>query len=483
MSIKVLESRFFRPRLPGGSFRENRPLDPRKSFLLGGDYLTVDGLVRLVVMIAVLVILPLMLYGGDCTTSECHTEFKQMKKVHFPAQDNCTRCHEKIGDHKFKLIEQRELCFDCHDENRKRKYVHEAVISLECSSCHNSHGGNYKYYLLSERIDTMCFECHDKAPMTKKVLHQPLAEGDCTGCHKPHSSDYPVLLISKKEEFCVKCHEDMAFLLKKSDKLKVHSIVGEGCENCHNPHSTDYQYMLSAAPGEICGSCHEEIGEKAKSAKYKHLALEKEKKCLTCHDAHASAFASNLIKKQTELCIDCHNKWIKGTDGKEFNIYKMVKDSPYKHAPLEDGECLACHDPHGGDFFKILKAGYPPRFYSEFKEENYELCFQRHDSALAAEKSARNDTNFRDGTRNLHYVHVNLKKGRTCRACHEVHAGKNNKLVRDHVPFGKWSLPINFKKTEDGGSCTPGCHKSFTYSRASAPARTPFQAKIKKNEK
>jgi predicted CXXCH cytochrome family protein len=196
MSIKVLESRFFRPRLPGGSFRENRPLDPRKSFLLGGDYLTVDGLVRLVVMIAVLVILPLMLYGGDCTTSECHTEFKQMKKVHFPAQDNCTRCHEKIGDHKFKLIEQRELCFDCHDENRKRKYVHEAVISLECSSCHNSHGGNYKYYLLSERIDTMCFECHDKAPMTKKVLHQPLAEGDCTGCHKPHSSDYPVLLIS-----------------------------------------------------------------------------------------------------------------------------------------------------------------------------------------------------------------------------------------------------------------------------------------------
>jgi len=421
--------------------------------------------IKVLVIITVLFIFPLTSYGADCTTSECHTEFKKMKNVHFPAGDDCTRCHDKIGEHKFKMVEQRELCFDCHDENRKRKYVHEAVTSLECSSCHNSHGGNYKYYLLSERIDTMCFECHDQAPMTKKVVHQPLAEGDCTGCHKPHSSDHPVLLISKKEEFCVKCHEDMAFLLKKSKKLKVHSIVVEGCENCHNPHSTDYKYMLTAAPGDICGSCHEEIGEKAKSAKFKHLALGKEKKCLTCHEAHCSDFESNLIKKQTELCIDCHNKWIKGTDGKEFNIYKMVKDNPFKHQPIEGGECQGCHDPHGSNSYKILNAPYPPRFYSEFKVENYELCFQCHDSALAEIKVTSKATNFRDGTQNLHYLHVNMKKGRTCRVCHEAHASTSKKLIRETTPFGKWSLPIGFKKSPSGGSCLSGCHKLESYSK------------------
>ncbi len=426
-------------------------------------------IIKVLVIITVLFIFPLTSYGDDCTTSECHTEFKQLKKVHFPAEDNCTRCHDKIGEHKFKRVEQRELCFDCHDENRKRKHVHEAVLSLECSSCHNSHGGDFKFYLKSERIDTMCFECHDKAPMTKKVVHQPLAEGDCTGCHKPHSSDYPVLLTSKKEEFCVKCHEDMAFLLKENKKLKVHSIVGEGCENCHNPHSTDYKYMLAAAPGEICGSCHEEIGEKAKSAKFKHLALEKEKTCLTCHEAHASAFEFNLKNKQTELCVECHNKWIKGTDGKEFNIYKMVKDNPFRHKPLESGECHGCHDPHGSDFYKILTAQYPERFYSTFDENNYKLCFQCHHSKMMTTETTNSATNFRDGTRNLHYLHVHRDKGRTCRACHEVHASTSEKLIRETTPFGKWSLPIGFKKSPSGGSCLSGCHKYYTYNREVKP--------------
>jgi predicted CXXCH cytochrome family protein len=181
-----------------------------------------------------------------------------------------------------------------------------------------------------------------------------------------------------------------------------------------------------------------------------------------------------LIKKQTELCIDCHNKWIKGTDGKEFNIYKMVKDNPFKHQPIEGGECQGCHDPHGSNSYKILNAPYPSRFYSEFNVDKYKLCFQCHDSSLAEIKVTGKATNFRDGTRNLHYLHVNLKKGRTCRACHDAHAGKNKKLIRDHVPFGKWSLPINFNKTETGGSCAPGCHKSFTYSR------TPLQHESKK---
>jgi predicted CXXCH cytochrome family protein len=467
--MKVWESRFsclrlFCLRRPGGLFsRKPPPWTPRKSVLVGRRYLGV--ITGLLLILA----LPFAGRANDCMTADCHTEFKQLKHVHFPAEDNCTRCHDEIGKHKFKLLEQRELCFDCHDDNRKRKYVHEAVISMECSSCHNTHGGDYKYYLLSERIDTLCFECHDKTPMTGKVVHKPLAAGNCTACHRPHSSDYPVLLTSKKEGFCVKCHKDKAFLLEENDKLKVHSIVKEGCENCHNPHSTDYKYMLAAAPGDLCGSCHEDIGEKAKTAKFKHPALEKEKKCLTCHDAHASAFEFNLIKKQTELCIGCHNKWIKGTDGKEFNIYIMVKDNPFKHQPLANGECRTCHDPHGSDSYKILKSSYPPRFYSEFNVDNYGLCFQCHDPSLAEIKVTGKATNFRDGTRNLHYVHVNRKKGRTCRACHEVHAGKNETLIRDHVPFGKWSLPINFKKIADGGRCAPGCHKPLTYSRKKVP--------------
>jgi len=73
-------------------------------------------------------------------------------------------------------------------------------------------------------------------------------------------------------------------------------------------------------------------------------------------------------------------------------------------------------------------------------------------------------TGFRNGERNLHWVHVNKKtKGRTCRTCHEVHASKRPRLVAESVPFGKrgWRLPLNFEKTETGGSCQPGCHRAY----------------------
>ena len=76
---------------------------------------------------------------------------------------------------------------------------------------------------------------------------------------------------------------------------------------------------------------------------------------------------------------------------------------------------------------------------------------------------------FRDGDLNLHWVHVNREKGRTCRACHEVHASSNPFHIRDSVPFGrdKWELPINYEINDTGGSCAPGCHSAQIYSRES----------------
>ncbi|MBT9536511.1 MAG: cytochrome C, partial [Nitrospirae bacterium] len=68
--------------------------------------------------------------------------------------------------------------------------------------------------------------------------------------------------------------------------------------------------------------------------------------------------------------------------------------------------------------------------------------------------------------KNLHFVHVNKTiKGRTCRACHDVHATNNPKHIRDAVPFGAWGLPVGFQKASNGGSCQPGCHQKFEYNR------------------
>ena len=79
-------------------------------------------------------------------------------------------------------------------------------------------------------------------------------------------------------------------------------------------------------------------------------------------------------------------------------------------------------------------------------------------------------TGFRDGDRNLHLIHVNDKaKGRTCRACHEVHASRRPFHMREKVPYGAsgWQLKINFEQLPNGGSCAPACHWKETYIRRS----------------
>jgi hypothetical protein len=74
-------------------------------------------------------------------------------------------------------------------------------------------------------------------------------------------------------------------------------------------------------------------------------------------------------------------------------------------------------------------------------------------------------TNFRNGDRNLHYLHVNRKKGRTCISCHEVHAGSQEMQIRTLTPFGAWEIPIKYAKTPTGGKCLESCHVLKEYDR------------------
>jgi predicted CXXCH cytochrome family protein len=76
-------------------------------------------------------------------------------------------------------------------------------------------------------------------------------------------------------------------------------------------------------------------------------------------------------------------------------------------------------------------------------------------------------TEFRNGNRNLHFVHVaDTRKGRTCRTCHESHASTGKKLISEEgMPFGDWKVQIRFSQTATGGSCAPGCHRPFNYDR------------------
>jgi predicted CXXCH cytochrome family protein len=171
-----------------------------------------------------------------------------------------------------------------------------------------------------------------------------------------------------------------------------------------------------------------------------------------------------------KVCMKCHKEPIEAADGRKVAAVAEVLDPKMvKHGPIQQGNCAGCHNVHGSNVQKLLLKQYPATFYAPFKMEDYDLCFTCHTKQLVTLEKTESLTNFRDGDRSLHFVHVNkAERGRTCRACHEAHASPNPLEIRTAVPYGNWQMPLNFKKTETGGSCAPGCHKPFNYDRTNA---------------
>jgi predicted CXXCH cytochrome family protein len=215
----------------------------------------------------------------------------------------------------------------------------------------------------------------------------------------------------------------------------------------------------------LCLDCHDDIGE-AIEARVKHSPVSAGDACASCHDPHAAAVTGLLKKGPGEICLSCHDKAITSGERVIANIAAILKDNSNPHGPLRDGDCAACHKPHGGEIAALLSGNYPARFYSGYDEKVYELCFECHEASAFASATTKDETEFRNGEVNLHHLHVNKQtKGRSCRACHEPHASNNSHHIAPGAKFGGWEIPIRYTATETGGSCLTGCHRSYSYDR------------------
>ncbi|MCK5200621.1 MAG: hypothetical protein KAR21_19835 [Spirochaetales bacterium] len=113
----------------------------------------------------------------------------------------------------------------------------------------------------------------------------------------------------------------------------------------------------------------------------------------------------------------------------------------------------------------MLSEKFPTSNYAEGVGENYNLCFSCHDISMIEEDLTEEAAEFRTNNKNLHFLHVNKKKIISCINCHDVHGSENAHLMTGEVRYGNWWMKLNYKKTETGGSCLPGCHKELSYKR------------------
>ncbi|HEY2775795.1 MAG TPA: cytochrome c3 family protein [Candidatus Binatia bacterium] len=393
--------------------------------------------------------------AGGCVTSKCHVDILSKKNVHDPAE-GCTDCHESVstphpakGKKTFKLLNDvPDLCYTCHDTFGKKKTVHSPVQDGSCTDCHNPHS-TAEEKLLIKPVGKLCKDCHD-APYEGPKLHGPVEDGDCTECHNPHETDTKSLLVKEGNALCFDCHTEKADEIKKKD---VHAPVEDGCITCHDPHGSKFPAMLSEKVPKVCYSCHDTKEQEIKDAKVSHGALDDDKSCLLCHSPHASDNDALLEKPMRATCLECH-------DG------DMPANAKFLHGKNHDGKCTDCHAPHGGDLDNLLVKEFPDGNYHPWNDKAYPLCFSCHERTMVTDRETTTATGFRDGKKNLHAVHVgDDAKGRGCLMCHSVHGSDHPKLIQDAIPFGKWTMKLNFNKTDTGGSCAPGCHRQKFYDR------------------
>lgn len=408
--------------------------------------------------------------GTGCVSAACHGEMRDSRHIHGPvaAEDGCFACHDKERPgHLFPLLREGDaVCALCHNVLTGKAFVHAPVGQSGCTSCHDPHVSETKYLLTAATLEASCRACHP-ASETGEFPHGPYVAGACSACHLPHEADNAKLTIRSGTAHCFRCHTEVQQRVETA--RTVHEPVVEDCLHCHEAHVARYAKLLTDEPAAQCRACHAKVDELVRTATSKHGAVFTGKQCGNCHDVHGSFQPSLLRAPVMELCLTCHDKPQEAYDGRRIPEMKTkLTASASLHGPVRQGQCQTCHLVHGSTNAALLKRVFPDTFYKDFDLANYALCFSCHEQALVLDKETTTLTGFRNGSRNLHFLHVNrAEKGRTCKACHEIHGSNKPKHIAEAVPFegGGWAMPLGFSKSETGGSCGPGCHQPYAYDR------------------
>ncbi len=395
---------------------------------------------------------------GGCISEQCHAKFMPGEKTfqHGPAVNGeCDKCHTGAYPNPYGLESNQSVtCYGCHkkieQEIQSSQFIHGPIKNGDCSYCHDPHGSDNRFFLRAS-YNELCSLCHNlKGLYAGEFIHEPVKDGNCGLCHDPHASNFKSRLTDVGANLCVICHEDM---ISGMTREYIHApLIKSGCTDCHDPHSGDSKLRLKTSADKICFNCHDEKKNEISQYARKHEPAAKGQ-CVSCHSPHFSDNKYLLLDKIDTLCFTCH---------KDSSIWKKRR---FQHGPVVQGNCSACHNPHGSDNAFILRMAFPDKFYSAYEKGEYDLCFNCHKEALITTKKTGTITNFRNGEINLHMLHVNQKKGRTCRACHDVHASDQEDHIREEFQFGSARISVEYIKTRTGGRCIPGCHSGRGYDR------------------
>ena len=181
----------------------------------------------------------------------CHAETTHLafwdNGRHKSAGIACNDCHSIHGggDKNLKAA-QPELCFGCHKNIKVmvNKQSHHPIKEgrMNCTSCHNPHGGFGEKMIKADSVNDLCYECHTEKRGPFRWEHPPVVE-NCLNCHQVHGSNHNYMLVRKPPQLCQSCHDSGAhatIMYNSRDTFKGSDIdsykqrfVSRACTNCH----------------------------------------------------------------------------------------------------------------------------------------------------------------------------------------------------------------------------------------------------------
>lgn len=147
-------------------------------------------------------------------------------RLHWPVADEtaCLNCHNPHASNETGLLiaPGKELCANCHQDSTARlgedASRHQPVEDGECSACHAPHAADNVFLSDYESVDDLCGSCHDWRQHSSHPLGDEIVDQrnmnltlDCLSCHRSHGSPFKALShLDPAGDLCVSCHQQVA---------------------------------------------------------------------------------------------------------------------------------------------------------------------------------------------------------------------------------------------------------------------------------
>jgi len=143
-------------------------------------------------------------------------------RIHWPIVDGkgCINCHAPHASSEKALLKAPTLtlCSECHADTMARQdraqTKHSPISEGECMTCHSPHSSDNLFLLGQSSIPDLCGKCHEwkshsTHPIGEDVVdpRNPNITVQCLSCHQTHGNEYKHFLhFELTKDMCVQCH-------------------------------------------------------------------------------------------------------------------------------------------------------------------------------------------------------------------------------------------------------------------------------------